>query len=295
MQMLLDEFLGYISAEKGLAKNTVESYTRDLRKFLKYLQTADVHSFTEVKRDQIMEFLMGEKERGLKPSSLARHLVSVKVLFAYLAQEKLITQDISSVLDSPKLWSLLPETLSEAEVSAIIEAPVTTKAAGLRDRAMFELLYATGMRVSELVNIKVSDLNVDVGFLRVMGKGSKERLVPVGSRAIFWAKKYLADARPKVAQDLLVQNLFLNQHGHGFTRQTIWMVLRAQAKRARVKKRVTPHMLRHSFATHLLSNGADLRVVQEMLGHADISTTQIYTHVDKDRLISVHKQFHPRG
>ncbi len=181
--MLLDEFLGYISAEKGLAKNTVESYSRDLRKFLKYLQGAGVRSFTEVKRDQIMQFLMGEKDRGLKPSSLARHLVSVKVLFAYLAQEKLITQDISSVLDSPKLWSLLPEALSEAEVSAIIEAPVTTKAAGLRDRAMFELLYATGMRVSELVNIKVSDLNTDIGFLRVMGKGSKERLGPGGGGA----------------------------------------------------------------------------------------------------------------
>ncbi len=294
MKAIVEDFLTYASAEKGLAKNTIEAYNSDLEKFLAFLNDKKIVSFSGVTRTHIMDFLMHEKDRGLKASSLARHLVSVKVLFSFLAQERMVQQDISAVLDSPKLWSLLPETLSEAEVASLIDAPSTNKPSGIRDRAMLELLYATGARVSELVNVKVGDLNAQVGFLRVLGKGSKERIVPVGSRAIFWIQKYLKEVRPKVAQDLLVQNIFLNQHGEGFSRQAIWGLLKVYAKKARVKKRVTPHMLRHSFATHLLSRGADLRVVQEMLGHADIATTQIYTHVDKDRLKSIHKQFHPR-
>ena len=293
--LILADFLNYISAEKGLAKNTIEAYRRDLEKFLEFLKAADMTSFGEVKRDHIMDFLMKEKGRGLKASSLARHLVSVKVLFSFLTQERLIPIDISEVLDSPKLWSLLPETLSEAEVVALVEAPATHKPSGIRDRAILELLYASGVRVSELVSVKVSDLNAQVGFLRVLGKGAKERIVPVGSRALFWVQKYLKEVRPAVAHDLLVPNIFLNQHGAGFSRQSIWGLIKAYAKKARLKKRVSPHMLRHSFATHLLSHGADLRVVQEMLGHADIATTQIYTHVEKDRLKSIHKQFHPRG
>ena len=294
MRALLEKFLTYISAEKGLAQNTIESYQRDLEKFLGYLKAKGIASITHVTRDLILDFLEREKEKGLKPSSLARHLASVKVFLSFLAQERLVQQDVSAVLDSPKLWNLLPETLSEEEVASLLDAPATQKPTGIRDKAILELLYATGARVSELVHLKTGDLNMQVSFVKVLGKGSKERIVPVGSRALFWIKKYLEEVRPKVAQDLLVQNLFLNQHGIGFTRQAIWGLLKMYARKARLKKRVAPHMLRHSFATHLLSRGADLRVVQEMLGHADISTTQIYTHVDKDRLKSIHKQFHPR-
>jgi integrase/recombinase XerD len=295
MQVVLDDFINYISAEKGLAKNTVEAYSRDLTKFISFLKAKGIGSFTKITRDRIMDWLMHEKEKGLKSSSLARHLVSVKVLFGFLARERLIHQDISAVLDSPKLWSLLPETLSEAELVQLVEAPSAHKGSGIRDRAILELLYATGMRVSELIGVKVSDLNQQVGFIKVLGKGSKERIIPVGSRAMTWVSKYLKEVRHKTAQDLLIQNLFLNQRGSGFTRQAIWALLKTYARKARIKKRVSPHMLRHSFATHLLSHGADLRVVQEMLGHSDIATTQIYTHVDKDRLKSIHKQYHPRA
>ncbi len=295
LQPLVDDFLTYVSAEKGLSANTREAYGRDLSKFLDHMKAKGLNSFSAVRRDDIMDYLMKEKDKGLKSSSLARHMVSIKVFFRFLTQEQFLKEDIAAVLDSPKLWSLLPETLSEAEVAALIEAPATQKPSGIRDRAMLEMLYATGMRVSELVSVKVSDMNTGVGFMRVLGKGSKERLVPIGSRAMFWTQKYVKEARPLVTQDLLTEQLFLNQHGTGFTRQAIWQIIKAYARKAKIKKRVTPHMLRHSFATHLLSGGADLRVVQEMLGHSDIATTQIYTHVEKDRLKSIHKQFHPRG
>lgn len=295
MRLIIEEFLTYLSAEKGLAKNTLESYKRDINKFVDFLEGRRIGTFKEVARKDVVDFMIDLKGSGMSAPSISRNLVSVKLLFRFLTRERLIPEDVTSALDSPKLWKTLPDTLSEEEVMKILNAPDVKEPEGLRDKAILELLYASGLRVSELVGLKVSDVNLDIGFLRCLGKGSKERIVPVGSKAVKYVKDYLEKIRPHLRKDLITPFLFLTRQGAGFTRQSIWNIIKNYTEQAGIRKNVTPHTLRHSFATHLLSHGAELRMVQEMLGHADISTTQIYTHVDKERLKSIHKQFHPRG
>lgn len=295
MQELVDSFLSYLSVERSLSKNTIVSYRRDLEKYIRYLKDSNINSLSQTARKNISDFMFGLKDAGLSAVSIARNLAAIKVLYRFLVRERILTTDPSSLLDSPKLWKKIPDVLSGPEVEALLEAPDLKTARGLRDKAILELMYATGLRVSEAVNLKIQDVHFDAGFLRCIGKGSKERIVPLGKESIQAVKKYLEEARPKLArpgrEDAF---LFLSRLGKKISRQSFWKLVKHYAKRARIKKDIRPHTLRHSFATHLLERGADLRSVQEMLGHADISTTQIYTHIDKNRLKMIHKNFHPR-
>jgi len=294
LKALIKEFLDYLSIERGLSKNTLESYGRDLGKYSAYFKKQGIENPDGIKRQDIQNFLMTLKDGKLNASSIARNLVAIKVFHRYLTTQRYIKEDVTSVLETPKLWKTLPDVLDLSEVEAIIEKPNTLKKQGLRDRAALELMYATGMRVSELVNLKVSDIHMDAGFVRCIGKGQKERVIPVGRKAKEALQKYLAKARPKFLKNKESTALFLTRLGKSMSRQSFWMVIKRYVREARIKKRVTPHTFRHSFATHLLQRGADLRVVQELLGHTDISTTQIYTHIDKERLKQIHQKFHPR-
>lgn len=295
MRESVESFLNYLSVERSLSKNTIVSYRRDLEKYIRYLKDSNINSLSQTARKNISDFMFGLKDAGLSAVSIARNLAAIKVLYRFLVRERILTTDPSSLLDSPKLWKKIPDVLSGPEVEALLEAPDLKTARGLRDKAILELMYATGLRVSEAVNLKIQDVHFDAGFLRCIGKGSKERIVPLGKESIQAIKKYLEEARPKLArpgrEDAF---LFLSRLGKKISRQSFWKLVKHYAKRARIKKNIRPHTLRHSFATHLLERGADLRSVQEMLGHADISTTQIYTHIDKNRLKMIHKNFHPR-
>jgi integrase/recombinase XerD len=289
----VDSFLEYLAVEKGLARNTLEAYGRDLAAYQAYMHAAKVRRWESVTREHILHFLSAERRRGLEASSLARRLVAVKLLHRFLARERLVAEDVTSVLDSPRLWKRLPHFLNEQEVTAMLAAPDARSATGARDRAILECLYGTGLRVSEIAGLKVGDVDLEQGYVRCLGKGSKERLVPVGRKAREAVAAYLARVRPK--QKPATDHLFIGKRRRGLTRQFLWQMIKAYARRAGIKKSITPHTFRHSFATHLLEHGADLRVVQEMLGHADIATTQIYTHVSRDHLKRVHMKFHPRG
>ena len=294
MTQLLQEFLNAQSVEKGLSKNTLLSYGRDLRRYAGFLKKKKVAALDDVTRREIMDFLMHEKERGLEPASIARALVAVRMLHRFLAEEGRIRQDVTDALESPKLWKHLPEALSSNEVEKLLAAPDSRKLQGLRDLALLELLYATGLRASEIASLKVGQLDLEGGTLRVLGKGSKERMVPVGRKAREVLARYLKRVRAEWAKDAAGDRLFLSHVGRPLSRQTVWGILQKYAKSCGIRKKLYPHILRHSFATHLLEGGADLRVVQELLGHADIVTTQIYTHIDKSRLKGIHKKFHPR-
>jgi len=295
MKALVDDFLNYLSVERGLAKNTVESYRRDLVKFMGFLNGARISSFDRVKRSDITDYLMGQKDKNLMATTLSRNLVAIKMLFRFLAREKFIKEDVSGIIESPKIWKKLPDALSIDEVEKLLAAPNLKDLQGIRDRAFLELMYATGMRVSEAGGLKVADMNMDVGFVKCLGKGQKERIVPLGKKAKEAINRYLEKVRPGlVKKNPQEPNLFVNRFGGKISRQSLWSTVRNCAAKARIKKRLTPHTLRHSFATHLLERGADLRIVQELLGHANISTTQIYTHINKDRLKAIHQKFHPR-
>ena len=295
--MLLDEvklFLDYLSVERGLAENSILAYSRDLKKYCKFLEKIRITNFDKVMRDHINKFLFSEKDSGIQPPSIARALVSIKILHRFLAREKRIKQDVTSVLSLPKLWKKLPNFLTSQEVEKILRAPNARTDEGSRDRAILELLYGCGIRVSELVSLKKENVNLEAGFLKCIGKGSKERVVPLGRMAKGALESYLnrVDRSDKKESTQLFPS---RKKKDQVTRQLIWFLIKKYAKKVRIGKCVTPHTFRHSYATHLLEGGADLRVVQELLGHADISTTQIYTHVSKDRLKSVYNQFHPRA
>lgn len=294
MTVWVREFLDALSVEKGLSKNTLLAYSRDLKHYLDFLKKKKVSSWDSVTRREIMDFLLYEKDRGLEPVSIARSLVAVRMLHRFLAEEGKIPENVTDALEAPKLWKHLPEALNSSEIEQLLKAPDSRKLAGLRDLAMLELLYATGLRASELSSLKVSQLDLEGGSLRVLGKGSKERMVPVGKKAREVLTRYLKRSRTEWAKDDTGDRLFISHVGRPLSRQTVWGILKKHAKTCGIKKKIYPHILRHSFATHLLENGADLRVVQELLGHADIATTQIYTHLDKSRLKGIHKKFHPR-
>lgn len=313
MRELIEVFLNYISVERGLAKNTVLSYKDDLGFYMDFLQSHSINALSLTSRNDITNFMLNQKDKGISSSSISRRLAAIKSFYRFLVREKLLKTDPTSLIDSPKLWKKIPETLSLNEVNALINSPDLRQAQGIRDKAILETLYATGMRVSEIGDLKIDNINMDIGFLRCIGKGNKERVIPLGKKAIVSLKRYLEVSRPvllnptsdnkaskEVEKNLNGVNkkeseyLFLNRFGKKLSRQSIWKLLQRYALSAGIKKHIKPHILRHSFATHLLERGADLRSVQEMLGHANISTTQIYTHINKDRLKSVHKMFHPR-
>ena len=291
-------FLNYLAVECGLSQNTLEAYRRDLNKFAVFLKKQGVSVLARVKPENIQKFLEVNRNKGGADNSLARYLVSIKMLFRYLMAEKIIKikKDPASLQESPRLWKRLPQALSYQDIEKLLAAPDRTKPLGVRDKAIIEVLYATGARVSEVVNLRFPDVNLEFGYLKCLGKGQKERIVPLGEEAIHAIKKYLAEVRPGLAAKKTGAELFfLDRLGKGLRRETIWKMINKYARLAGLKGRIHPHLLRHSFATHLLEHGADLRYVQEMLGHASVSTTQIYTHVDKKRLKAIHKKFHPRA
>jgi integrase/recombinase XerD len=294
MRELIDIFLNYLSVERGLSQNTMVSYREDLNHYLDYLSRRHIDSLSRTGKNDIVNFMLDQKDRGLSANSIARRLAAIRVFYRFLVRERILKEDSTSLIDSPKLGKKIPETLSLNEVDALLAQPNIRTTQGLRDKAVLEAMYATGMRVSETVNLKLDNVNLEVGFLRCIGKGNKERVIPLGRKAVGSLRRYLEAARPKLLGKKVSDYLFLSRFGKKISRQSIWKIIKKYARDARIKKPLRPHTLRHSFATHLLERGADLRAVQEMLGHANISTTQLYTHINKDRLKSIHKMFHPR-
>ncbi len=294
-KLLTENFLDYLAVEKGLSDNTLTSYQFDLKSFFAFLDTKSVSEIKEVSRHHIMAYLISLKSQGKSSATLARHMACLKSFFHFIFRERTIDQDPTCHLETPKLGKNFPHVLSPQETEHLLNQIETGKVLGMRDKAMMELLYATGLRVSELINLNVNDVNLDMGFLRCLGKGSKERIVPIGSFAIKALLDYLRKSRPKLIYKTKDEALFVNQHGRRLTRQGFWKILKFYAAEAKIKTIITPHTLRHSIATHMLENGADLRTVQELLGHADITTTQIYTHLTKNHLKEVYDHCHPRA
>jgi integrase/recombinase XerD len=295
MEQLLDQFLHYLIVEKGLSKNTIEAYSHGLNRFLHHLREKGIREIRDVGKYHIRGFLLALRKKNLNPKSIVRNLVAIRTFFRFLIQEGLLESNPLEEFESPQVAKRLPEILTLKEIEQILEQPNPQTPLGIRDRAMLEMLYATGMRVSELTQIPIHQVNLEAGYVLLYGKGSKERLVPLGSEAMKWVNVYLKTARGILSKGKENPSLFINRSGKGMSRQWFWKNLKDYARRAGLRKRITPHLLRHSFASHLLERGADIRSVQMMLGHADISTTQIYTHVTGERLKKVHKQYHPRG
>ena len=287
-----ERFFNYLRVEKGLSPNTLIAYKNDIEKLNDFAVTIG-KNFTSLEREDLVKYTQYLHKRGLEPKSIARALVTTRSLFKFLLLDGFLKRDPSSNLETPKSWQSLPKILSPEEVERLLASPDVSSNAGLRDKAMLEILYATGLRVSELVALKVSDVDLDLGFLITMGKGSKERTVPIGKSAVSWVSKYLA-ARPTLLAGGTSSSLFISDKGLPISRQSFWKLIVAYGEKSKIGH-ISPHLLRHSFATHLLENGADLRSVQMMLGHSDISTTQIYTHVTNERLRQIYKKFHPRA
>lgn len=295
MEDHLQSFIHYLTVEKGLSKNTLESYKRDLKQFIAYLRKSEQSKIEEISRQNIVSYLMVLREQGKATSTISRSMASIRAFFQFLLRDQKIISDPSIHLETPKIERRLPKVLSIAEVEALLQAPQSSTAFGQRDRAMLELLYATGIRVSELISLSLEDVHLQMGFVKCLGKGSKERVIPLGRVAIESLEQYIQVGRHKLDKRKRSKALFLNHHGNPISRQGFWKIIKKHAKDAGIEKDIMPHTIRHSFATHLLENGADLRSVQEMLGHADISTTQIYTHVTKTRLKDVYSKAHPRA
>jgi integrase/recombinase XerD len=293
---LVETFLDHLTIERGLARNSCLAYRADLVRFVSFLESRQVARMNDLQPSHVTEYLFAQRKRGLTPRSVARHLAAIRMFCRFLRREKLIASDPTQVIDTPRLWRNLPGTLSYAEVERLLAAPKVRTKLGLRDRAILELFYASGLRVTELATLPLAAVNAEAGFLRVIGKGNKERIVPIGRQALDWLARYLAESRPRLAiRGPQRSEVFLSSRGSGLNRKTIWRQIVRYARIAQIEHRITPHTLRHSFASHLLQNGGDLRVIQEMLGHADIATTQIYTHLDQERLKETHYKFHPRS
>ncbi len=295
MQEYIDSYYSYLAVIKGLSKNTLESYIRDCTKFSEYLKKNDVNDISAIKHSHILGFLTELKVRKSKPNTMARYIVSIKQFFKYLLIEKVIDEDPAVNIRTPKLSVNLPDILTLGDIEILLQTPDESTVIGERDAVMLEVLYGTGIRVSELVNLKLSSINFDLGYLVVMGKGSKERIVPLGKIAIEKITSYLQNGRIALLKDKHSDYLFLNRTGSRMTRQGFWKNLRQYVIKSGINKVVTPHTIRHTFASHLLERGADLRTIQTLLGHADISSTQIYTHIDVKRLKNIHSKHHPRA
>ena len=296
MEEEINAYGRYLRIERGLSDNTITSYQRDLREYSHFLETNEIHAFGDVTKPDVLLYLQFLNEEKLATASIGRMITSLRKFHQYLKQEGLIENDPMVTIQLPKKQQKLPKVLSMDEIERLMAAPDVKTVLGLRDRAILELLYATGLRVSELIHITMSEIHLDIGFIQTIGKGDKERIVPLGEEAAFWISEYLSDSRPALAHGRKeTAYLSLNFHGNGFTRQGIWKNLKQTVRDAGINKNVSPHMLRHSFATHILENGADLRIVQELLGHADISTTQIYTHITTERMAEIYQKYHPRA
>jgi len=295
IDILIDQYLNYLLIEKGLSRTTLESYSGDMIRYREFLRQNRTGAISENDTAFILKHMIALRDAGLNARSRARHLISIRGFYRFMVQEKIITHDPARLVDLPKTSLKLPDVLSVAEVTQLLEAPDTDKPLGARDRAMLELLYAAGLRVSELVNLKLQDVNLEAGFVRVFGKGSKERVVPIGLHAKDKIEAYIRKSRITLLKSRASPYLFVARAAKPITRQGFWKLLRKYATLAKLNKKVTPHSLRHSFASHLLEGGADLRAVQVMLGHVDIATTQIYTHVARQQLKILHERFHPRG
>ena len=284
MQVYLDEFLYHLAVERGLTENTLVSYRADLSAFLEFLRKRKVASLAQADKDTILAYLYALQMKGRSSATVSRHLAAMRSFFRFLVREGTLAKDPTADLESPRQHQKLPRVLNAEEVDLLLGQPMSGEPCGLRDKAMLELLYATGIRVTELISLDLEHIHIDNGFIRCYGKGKKERMVPLGDVAARCLQEYLDRGRPKLMRDKN-QAFFVNQHGRRLTRQGFWKILKKYARSAGITKEVTPHTIRHSFATHLLENGADIRSVQEMLGHSDISTTQIYTHLTKNCLL----------
>ncbi len=292
MYDLADQFINYLRVEHGLAENTIESYSRDIVRFFRFLEQENL-SPIDVSQDQTEQYIR-TLAKSLSPTSVARNISAIKTFFRFLVSEGRLTNSPARLVETPKLPLRLPEVISREEVERLLAQPDISNALGLRDSAMLEALYATGLRVTELINLKMSNINLEAGYVRTLGKGSKERIVPIGDKAMAAIKDYLSNGRPQLSKKRVSPFLFLNARGQNISRQGFWKIIKKYGIKAGIKKKITPHGIRHAFATHLLDAGADLRSVQVMLGHADISTTQIYTHVSRERLKKIHEKYHPR-
>ena len=292
---LIEQFLDAIWMERGLSENTLAAYRNDLQGFARWLAKQHKTALTDVGREDVQAYLAQRVTAKSSPRSTARLLSTLRRFYAWLRRENRISEDPTALIEAPKLGRSLPKTLAESEVEALLDAPDTGTILGLRDRTMLEVLYASGLRVSELVSLKTTQLNLQQGVVRVSGKGNKERLVPLGDEAVNWLQRYLQEARIPLLRGHACDALFVTQRREAMTRQAFWYMIKRHAQSAGIEKALSPHTLRHAFATHLLNHGADLRVVQMLLGHSDLSTTQIYTHVAKARLKDLHARHHPRG
>jgi integrase/recombinase XerD len=289
---IIDSFLDVLWMERGLSENTLSAYRSDLIHFSRWLEPKDV----ELVKVEMKDILAYSSSTDVVSSrTVARRLSSLRRLYEYLLREDQINQNPVTNVDAPRLGRILPKSLTEVEVEALLNAPNSEQATGVRDKTMLELLYATGLRVTELVGLTTHQVNLRQGVVRVIGKGNKERLVPMGEEANYWLERYLSSARSEILKNALTNSMFPSNRGKAMTRQNFWYIVKRYAKVAEIQKRLSPHILRHAFATHLINHGADLRVVQMLLGHSDISTTQIYTHVARERLKDLHAEHHPRG
>ncbi|MBF0200433.1 MAG: site-specific tyrosine recombinase XerD [Desulfamplus sp.] len=295
MDEIADRYAAYMLLEKGLAHNSLDSYTRDIGGFFHFMAANDIEWIDQVDTTAILAWLVHLKKEGLSARSRARHLIAVRGLFKFLIQEELIQADPIKHIDIPKIGFHLPSVMSLKEVETILSMPDVSIPREHRDAAMLEILYGAGLRVSELVAMKVEDINFDAGFVRVFGKGSRERIVPVGSQAGTVTLEWIRSSRPRMLKNIASRYLFVARAGKPMTRQGFWKAVKKYCLRGDIRRNVTPHSFRHTFATHLIEGGADLRSVQTMLGHSDIATTQIYTHVSKEHLLDMHKKYHPRG
>lgn len=294
MRHLVEEFLDYLVVERGMARNTLIAYRHDIERYVGYLQRQGITNPNEVHPATVNAFLQQLAGVGLCASSVARNLSAIRMFHRFLVAEELATSDPTSATQLPKRAQLLPTVLDVVEVERLLAQPDASTPLGIRDRALLEFLYATGVRVSEVVTVALGDLLTDDEIVRVFGKGAKERIVPIGAQALYWVNCYLREVRPLLARAGKSQNiLFIGVRGRPMTRKAVWEIIKKYARAAGIRKEVSPHSLRHSFATHLIEGGADLRVVQEMLGHADISTTQVYTHIDRQYVREVHRRYHP--
>ncbi len=292
-----EEYLVHLKIERDLADNSITSYRRDIEKYIQYLEREHLTDWQAIDRYDIVLFLQRLKENGQSNNSIIRMTSSLRQFHQYLRQERITDQDPMQYVETPKKAEVLPKVLSLKEVDQLLQTPNTETPIGLRDRALLEVMYATGLRISELVHLEMSELHLSMGFIQTVGKGNKERILPVGGEAVNWLNEYLLDGRSIFERRALEESpyVFLNARGGGLSRQGVWKNLKKTVQEAGIKQNVSPHMLRHSFATHLLENGADLRIVQELLGHSDISTTQIYTHITKARMKDIYDQYHPRA
>lgn len=291
----LQDYLQYVTVERGLSQNTRSSYQLDLTAFFKYLRAQEITSLDQVDRFVILAFFGDLEKAGKARNTVIRMVTSLRKFFQFAHRNQLVAVDPMLQVDPPKKGQYLPAVLSIEEVEMLLEAPDLTTNLGIRTRTMLEVMYATGMRVSELVNLTFDNLHLDLGLIQTVGKGDKERIIPIGDTAAMWLQRYLNDVRPLLGREQDPKVVFLNDHGHQLTRQGVWKIIKQLVAAVGITKDVSPHTLRHSFATHILENGADLRIVQELLGHADISTTQIYTHISNKRLAEVYERSHPRA